>query len=142
MLTAATGGAPGGRGPAAQVAQPGTTWRLGRLGDTGGATALLAATADPLPPWRGFMFVCSVMLGSVGMQARLSVCVLAVNFGPLQSPCEARHGKEYNGLTVGPVWQHTVRHVDLIWRPYIGSYSSDGNLLDVKAMDGQQHLRS
>ncbi|CAL8467881.1 g7419 [Coccomyxa elongata] len=33
----------------------------------GGATALIAATANPLRPWQGFQFVVCIGIGSVGM---------------------------------------------------------------------------
>ena len=33
----------------------------------GGATAIIAATVNPLPPWRGFSFVLVVLVASAGM---------------------------------------------------------------------------
>lgn len=34
---------------------------------TGGATALIAAIAQPMQPWAGFKYVVSILIGSIGM---------------------------------------------------------------------------
>ncbi|EIE20895.1 HPP family protein+B94, partial [Coccomyxa subellipsoidea C-169] len=45
----------------------------------GGATALIAATANPLRPWQGFQFVVCIFIGSLGM---LLVALLFNNLHP------------------------------------------------------------